>query len=79
MSGETLDYNKHLSLQLGQYCQVHEEDNPHNIQIDQTKGAIYLGPSRNLQCGFNFMALNTGKNIVCRSLDVIPMPDLVID
>jgi hypothetical protein len=28
MSGETLDYKKHLSLQVGQYCQVHEEENP---------------------------------------------------
>jgi len=26
MSGETLDYKKHLSLQIGEYCQVHEED-----------------------------------------------------
>jgi hypothetical protein len=25
MSGENLDYKKHLSLQVGQYCQVHEE------------------------------------------------------
>jgi hypothetical protein len=24
-SGETLDYKNYLSLQLGQYCQVHEE------------------------------------------------------
>jgi hypothetical protein len=23
MSGETLNYKKHLSLQVGQYCQVH--------------------------------------------------------
>jgi hypothetical protein len=30
MYGETLDYNKHLSLQLEQYCQVHEEENTHN-------------------------------------------------
>jgi hypothetical protein len=28
MSGETLDYKKHLSLQIGQYCQVHKEDTP---------------------------------------------------
>jgi hypothetical protein len=32
MSGETLDYKKHLSLQVGQYCQVHEEDTPRNSQ-----------------------------------------------
>jgi hypothetical protein len=79
MSGEMLDYKKHLSLQLGQYCQVHEEDNPSNSQIARTKGAISSGPSGNLQGGFKFMALNIGKKIVRHSWDVIPMPDLVID
>jgi hypothetical protein len=64
MSGETLYCKKHLSLQLGQYCQVHEEDNPHNIQIARTKGAISLGPGGNIQGGFKFMALNSGKKIV---------------
>jgi hypothetical protein len=78
MSGETLDYKKHLSLQIGQYCQVHEEDHPHNSQLARTKGAISLGPSGNMQGGFKFMALNTGKKIVRRSWDVIPMPDVVI-
>jgi hypothetical protein len=78
MSGETLDYKKHLSLQIGQYNQVHEEDNHCNNQLAHTKGAISLGPSGNLQGGFKFMALNTGKNIVCHSWDVIPMPDVVI-
>jgi hypothetical protein len=68
-----------MSLQLGQYCQVHEEDNPRNSQIARTKGTISLGPSSNLQGGFKFMALNSGKKIVCHSWDVIPMPNLVID
>jgi hypothetical protein len=77
--GETLDYKKHLSLQLGQYCQVNEEDNPRNSQIARTKGAISLGPSGNLEDGFKFMALNSRKNIVHRSWDVLHMPDLVID
>jgi hypothetical protein len=79
MSGETLDYKKHLSLQLGQYYQVHEVYNPRNSQIARTKGSISLGPSGNLQGGFKFMALNSGKKIVCRNWDVIPMPDLLID
>jgi hypothetical protein len=79
MSGEKLDYKKHMSLQLGQYCQVHEEDNPRNSQIARTKGAISLGPSGNLQGGFKFMALNSGNKIVFRSWGVIPMPDIVID
>jgi hypothetical protein len=77
MLGETLDYKKHLSLQKGQYCQVHEEGNPRNSQLARTKGAISLGPSGNLQGGFKFMALNTGKKIVCRSWDVIPILDVV--
>jgi hypothetical protein len=79
MSGEPLDYKKNLTLQLGQYCQVHEEDNPCNSQIDRTKGAISLGPSGNLQGGFKCMALNSGKKSIRRSWDAIPMPDLVID
>jgi hypothetical protein len=79
MSREKLDYKKHLSLQLGQYCQVHEKENPRNSQIARTKGAIYLGPICNLQGGLKFMALNSGKKIVRRSWDNIPMPDIVID
>jgi hypothetical protein len=67
MSGEALDYKKHLSLHLGQYCQVHAEDIPRNSQIARTKGAIYLGPSGNLQGGFKCMALNSGKKIVRHS------------
>ena len=78
MSGETLDYKKHLRLQIGQYCQVHEEDTLRNSLRPRTKGAISLGPSGNLQGGFKFMALNTGKKIIQRSWDVIPMPDTVI-
>ena len=78
MSGETLDYKKHLCLQFGQYCQVHEETEPRNGQTARTKGAISLGPSGNLQGGYKFMALDTGAKIVRRSWDVIPMPDIVI-
>jgi hypothetical protein len=51
MSVETLDFKKHLSLQIGQYCQVHEEDTPRNSQVARTKGALSLGPSGNIQGG----------------------------
>jgi len=78
MSGEQLDYKKHLTLQIGQYCQVHEEENPRNSQVARTKGAIALGPSGNLQGGYKFMALDTGRKITRRSWDIIPTPDNVI-
>ena len=64
MSGEIIDYKKHLSLHIGQYYQVHKEDAPRNIQNPRTKGAISLGPSGNLQGGFKFMALNTEKKTI---------------
>jgi hypothetical protein len=79
MTGETLAYKKHLSLQLGQYCQVHEEDTPRNSQLPRTQGAIYLGPSGNIQGGFKFMSLMSGKRIAQRTWDIIPMPQTIID
>ena len=78
MSGEKLDYKKHLSLQIGQYCQVHEEDLPRNSQKARTQGAICLGPSGNMQGGFKFLTLKTCKTVSRRTWDLIPMPDLVI-
>ena len=78
ISGKILDYKKHLSIQIRQYRQVHEEDAPCNIQNLRTKGAISFGLSGNLQGGFEFMALNTGKKNIRRSWDVIPMPYTVI-
>jgi hypothetical protein len=64
MSGDTLHFKKNLSLQIGKYCQVHEENTPRNSQVAHTKGAISLSPSGNLQGGFKFMALNSGNKIV---------------
>ena len=64
ISGEIIDYKKHLSLQIGKYCQVHEEDAPRNTQNPRKKGVISRGPSGNLQGGFKFMALNTGKKLL---------------
>jgi hypothetical protein len=79
MTGETLDFKKHLSLQLGRYCQVQEEDTPRNSQLPRTQRAICLGPSGNIQGGFKFMSLTSGKQISRRTWDIIPMPQLVID
>ena len=79
MTGETLDYKRHLCLQFGEYCQVHEEDTPRNSMNPRTQGAICMGPSGNKQGGFKFMSLRSGQTITQRSWDRIPMPDTVID
>ena len=78
MSGKTLEYRKHLCLQLGKYCQVHEEDFPRNIHDTRNRGAICLGPSSNLQGGFKILDLNSPKKVVRQIRDAIPMPNTVI-
>ena len=75
MSGKTLDCKKHLALRIGQHCQAHQEDAPRNSQLPRTKGAIALGPGGNLQGSFKFVALDSGKKIMWRSWDVIPILD----
>ena len=78
MTGDVLKHKNHSCLQIGQHCQVHEEETPCDSQIARTKGAISLGPSGDLQGGCKCMALNNGKKITTRSWDAIPIPELVI-
>ena len=78
MTGEQLNFKKHLSLQVGQYCQVHDQETPCNSMAVQTHGAIALSPSGNLQGGFKFMALDTGQKITRYSWDALPAPDVII-
>ena len=33
ISGETLNYKRYLGLNIGQYCQVHEHEDPRNSQL----------------------------------------------
>ena len=75
LNGEDLNYNKHLKLQFGQYCQVQENDTPRNSEKARTQGSICLGQSGNQQGGYQFMILKTGKKITMYSWDEIPMPD----
>ena len=60
--GNTVDYKKVCRLHPGEYFQVHQEDEPQNtIDIDQTISEISLGPQYNLQGGYFFEILLTGK------------------
>jgi hypothetical protein len=78
MTGEVLSYKTHLALKFGDYCQVHEIDEPRNSQLPRTQGAICMGPTSSIQPGFRFLNLKSGKTIVRRSWDRLPMPDSII-
>ena len=57
---------------------MHEEEIPCNSQAYRTKREICPGTSGNLQGGYKFMALNSGKKIIRHNRDLIPMPDTII-
>ena len=79
MTGIKLDYNKHCRLTLGSYVQVHEEPSLTNSPTARTIGAITLGPTGNLQGGYKFLNLWTGKKITRRNWTHLPMTIEVIE
>ena len=78
MTGETLNYKRHLAIPFGQYFQIREEKTPLNSTRPLTGGAICMGTSRNKQGGFNFMTLGSMKKVARRIWDAIPTPDTMI-
>ena len=73
ITGVKFDYNCHCKLEFGAYAQVHEENLPTNSQQARTLGVICLEPSGNLQGGYKFMNLRTGKKLTRRRLTALPM------
>ena len=78
MTGIKLDYSKHCRLPFGSYVQVHNEASPTNSPTARTIGVITLGPNVNLQGGYKFLNLWTGKKITRRNWTHLPMPIEVI-
>ena len=79
LTGVKFDYNCHCKLAFGAYTQFRKEIFPTNSQKSRTLGAICLGPSVNLQGGYKFMNLCTGKRLTRRKWTALPMPQEVID
>ena len=78
MTGIKLDYSKHCRLLFGSYVQVHDEPSPTNSPIARTVGAITLGRTGNLQGGYKFLNLRTGKKITRQNWTHLSMPSEVI-
>ena len=78
--GNTVDYKNVCRLQPGEYVQVHQEDEPLNtIDINRTVGEIALGPQYNLQGGYFFEILLTGKRLRRSHWTYVNMTDYVIE
>ena len=76
ITGFRLDYNHHCQLEFGTYVQVHEVHD--NTMRTRTTGALSMRPTGNLQGGYNFFNLGTGRRIVRNRWTSLPMPDIVI-
>jgi hypothetical protein len=63
MTGQEIDYNKHVRLEFGKYVQTHEEHN--NAMTDRTVGAICLGPTGSERGTHWFMCVASGARITC--------------
>jgi hypothetical protein len=63
MLGEVVHY-KFCAMGFGQYCQIHEEDQPQNNLAVRTQDVISLRPSGNTQGGHKFFTLTAGKVVV---------------
>jgi hypothetical protein len=75
--GGELDYAKHCRLEFGTYCQVHEEHD--NTMATRTTGAIALRPTGNIEGGYYFFSLATGRRLNRNRWTELPMPADVID
>jgi hypothetical protein len=77
IAGLKLDYNKHCKLEFGSYVQVHEDHD--NTMQTRTTGAIALRPTGNVQGGYYFFSLTTGRRLNRNNWTDLPMPQDVID
>lgn len=59
LTGQHLDYRRHIRIPFGAYAQVHEEHT--NDLRQRTAGAICLGPTGNIQGTHFFLSLATGR------------------
>ena len=76
LTGQKVDYNKHCHFEFGNYVQTHELTN--STMRPRTLGVIALRPSGNVQGGYFFLSLLTGRRLHRHQVTPLPMPDNAI-
>ena len=77
VTGNTISYNRHCTYDFGEYVQTHEEHD--NGMGTRTVGALALRPTGNIQGGWYFLSLDTGRILNRGAATKLPMPNEVID
>jgi hypothetical protein len=76
MTGQEINYNKHVRLEFGECVQTHKEHD--NAMTDRTLGAICLGPTGSERGTHQFMCVASGAQITHSRWTALPMPTEVI-
>ena len=72
-----MDFNTYGKLEFGDYVQTHEEHD--NSMGTRTVGAIATRPTVNVQGGYYFISLYTGRHITRWEFTKLPMPEELVD
>ena len=77
ITGQTIDFNRHIKHEFGDYVQTHEATD--NTMRERTVGAVALRPTGNEQGSYFYLSLSTGKKLNRLRATELPMPQDVID
>ena len=72
------DYQVRCKLQVGTYCEVHDDPTPTNSTLTRSLPAIALEPVGNFQGGYKFMSVNTGQVLTRYEWTEVPVPEQII-
>ena len=78
MTGKALDWEKICKPHFRAYAQVHKYRNVTNTLEERTQGAIFLGPTGNLQGIYNFFSLRSGNKITRTQFTEVPTSTIFI-
>ena len=77
MTGRYLNL-KHIKAGCGDYIEASTDKIVTNDMKRRTHGCISLGPSRNWQGSQLCFDLETGRIVLHRNINILPMPDSII-
>ena len=78
VTGLEVYFKTYCRVPFGAYCEVHDKPKLSNIETSRTTPAIALIPTRNVQGGYFFMSLRTGKRLRRRKLTELLTTEEVI-
>ena len=81
VTGRKLDWNKDCKIEFGQSVQV--DDHPdglilNSVTNERTTGGIAIGSFGNLQGGYKFLSLKTGRVVTGYKWKETPISDSII-